>query len=417
MEVYLVGGAVRDQLLGRPVTERDWVVVGSTPEALLALGFRPVGRDFPVFLHPQSGEEYALARSERKTGHGYHGFEFQAGPEVTLEQDLLRRDLTINAMAQDPEGQLIDPYGGQCDLRARSLRHVSAAFAEDPVRVLRVARLAARFAPLGFSVHPKTQALMTTMSANGEVDHLVPERVWGELSRALDEPAPWRFFEVLRDCQALARILPEVDTLWGVPQPTAHHPEVDCGLHTLLSLQQAVRLGANSRIRFAVVVHDLGKATTPRQDWPHHHGHERRSEDQVRALCTRLRVPNDYRDLAAAVARYHTHCHRALTLRPGTMLKLLEALDAFRRPDRFEEFLIACEADARGRTGLEDRPYPQAELLRQAAAAAADVVAAPALERGLRGAAVGEAMRKERLHRIKEALETSRRQRAQVEDG
>lgn len=417
MEVYLVGGAVRDQLLGRPVTERDWVVVGATPETLAAQGYRKVGRDFPVFLHPQSGEEYALARTERKTGLGYHGFEFQTGPEVTLERDLLRRDLTINAMALDVQGHIIDPYGGQRDLRARCLRHVSTAFAEDPVRVLRVARFAARFALLGFTVHPDTQALMTAMSASGEVDHLVPERVWGELSRALDEPAPWRFFEVLRDCQALARVLPEVDALWGVPQPPAHHPEIDCGRHLILSLQQAVRIGANCRTRFAVVVHDLGKATTPRSEWPNHHGHERRSEALVRSLCARLRVPNDYRDLAAAVARYHTHCHRALTLRPGSVLKLLEALDAMRRPERLREFLLACEADARGRTGLEDRIYPQAELVRRAAVAAADVVAAPALERGLRGAAVGKAMRAERLRRITEVLERARRQGAPAEDG
>jgi len=408
MEVYLVGGAVRDQLLGRPVEERDWVVVGATPQALVDAGYRPVGRDFPVFLHPQSGEEYALARTERKQGHGYHGFTFQAGPEVRLEQDLARRDLTINAMAQAADGTLIDPYGGRRDLESRILRHVSPAFAEDPVRVLRLARFAARFEPLGFSVHPQTRALLVAMVQAGEVDHLVPERVWAETVRALAEPAPGRFIQVLRDCGALARVMPELDRLFGVPQPPEYHPEVDCGRHILLSLAQAVRLGAGVRVRFAVLVHDLGKGETPASEWPHHYGHEQRSERLVRALCQRLRVPNDFRDLAAAVARYHSHCHRALSLRPATVLKLLEALDAFRRPARLEEFVLACEADARGRSGLEARAYPQVALLRRAAVVAAAVIAQPFLSEGLRGAAISEAIRGERIRRIAEETEALR---------
>jgi tRNA nucleotidyltransferase (CCA-adding enzyme) len=404
VEVYLVGGAVRDELLGRPVVERDWVVVGATPEELARLGYQPVGRDFPVFLDPRNGEEYALARTERKQGHGYHGFVFQTGAGIALEEDLARRDLTINAMAKAKDGHLIDPYQGQRDLQARVLRHVSPAFAEDPVRVLRVARFAARFEPLGFSVHPETLALMTQIVASGEVDHLVPERVWAETLRALAEPAPGRFIEVLRECGALARVMPELDRLFGVPQRAEFHPEIDTGIHTLLSLEQAVSLGAIPRVRFAVLVHDLGKAETPRSEWPRHRGHEQHSERLVRAFSQRLRAPNDFRELAATVARYHTHCHRALALRPATVLKLLEALDAFRRPDRLKEFLVACEADARGRSGFEQRDYPQAELLRQAAAAAGEVTARRFVEAGERGPAIGQAMREERIRRIAAGL-------------
>ena len=412
MEIYLVGGAVRDELLKLPVRERDWVVIGATPDELLARGFRPVGKDFPVFLHPDTHEEYALARTERKTAPGYHGFSVHTVPEVTLEDDLQRRDLTINAMARDPDGRLIDPYHGARDLEARWLRHVSPAFAEDPVRILRVARFSARYAPLGFRVAPETLDLMRAMIANGEVDHLVPERVWTETARALSESRPERFFETLRDCGALARIFPELDRLFGVPQPPAHHPEIDTGIHTLMVLAQAARLGADAATRFAVLVHDLGKGTTPPEEWPSHHGHEQRGADLVRSFCQRLRVPHLYRELAVVTARYHTHCHRALDLRPRTLLKTLLGLDALRKPQRFERFLLACEADARGRLGLENRDYPQADLLRRAHQAAAAVQARPLVQQGLSGLALAEALRRERLAAITEvrqAFETDQR--------
>ena len=404
MEVYLVGGAVRDELLGLPVKERDWVVVGATPEALLIQGYQQVGKDFPVFLHPHTHEEYALARTERKTAPGYHGFQVCATPEVTLKEDLSRRDLTINAMSRDAAGRLIDPYGGLSDLQGRWLRHVSPAFAEDPVRILRVARLAARHAALGFRVAPETLALMRAMVTHGEVDALVPERVWAETVRALGESSPERFIAVLRDCEALARIFPEIDRLFGVPQPPLHHPEIDTGIHLLLSLQQAVRLGADPLVRFAVLVHDLGKGTTPPAEWPHHIGHEAHGGQLVRDFCRRLRVPNDYRDLGVLAATYHTHCHRALELRPRTLLKTLQALDAFRKPQRFEQFLLACEADARGRQGYEERPYPQAERLRTAYRAAAAVAVSPLLAQGLSGAKLGEAVRRARLRAVTEAV-------------
>lgn len=403
MEIYLVGGAVRDELLGRTVTERDWVVVGATPGDLLARGFRSVGKDFPVFLHPETHEEYALARTERKTAPGYYGFSVYAAPDVTLEDDLLRRDLTINAMARNCEGRLIDPCHGAHDLEQRWLRHVSPAFAEDPVRVLRVARFSARYAPLGFRVAPETLELMRNMVASGEVDHLVAERVWAETVRALSEPQPASFIETLRNCGALARIFPELDRLFGVPQPPVHHPEIDTGEHTLLALTQAVRLNADVVTRFAVLVHDLGKGTTPAGEWPRHLGHEERGADQIRALCQRLRVPNMYRELGALTARYHTHCHRALELRPKTLLNVLQGLDALRKPQRFEQFLIACEADVRGRLGLENRDYPQATLMRQAHAAAAGVQARRLVEQGLTGLALAEALRQKRLAAITEA--------------
>ena len=403
MEIYLVGGAVRDELLGRPVMERDWVVVGATPDELLARGFRPVGKDFPVFLHPYTHEEYALARTERKTAPGYHGFQVHAAPDVTLEDDLRRRDLTINAMARTADGRLIDPYSGRCDLEQRWLRHVSPAFAEDPVRILRLARFSARYGPLGFRVAPETRELMRTMVASGEVDHLVPERVWAETVRALGEPEPGRFIETLRECGALARIFPELDRLFGVPQPPAHHPEIDTGVHTLLALTLAARLGADGVTRFAVLVHDLGKGTTPRQEWPRHLDHESRGADEVRTFCQRLRIPNMYRELGVLTARYHTHAHRALELRPKTLLNLLQGLDALRKPQRFEQFLVACEADARGRAGLEARAYPQADFLRQIHRAAASVSVRPLLEQGLTGLALAEALRQERLAAITEA--------------
>lgn len=402
MEVYLVGGAVRDDLLGLPVVERDWVVVGATPDELLARGFRPVGKDFPVFLHPESHEEYALARTERKTAPGYHGFSIHAAPDVTLEDDLLRRDLTINAMARDARGQLIDPHRGARDLEERWLRHVSPAFAEDPVRTLRVARFSARYALLGFRVAPETLDLMRAMVADGEIDHLVPERVWAETVRALGEPRPGKFIETLRECGALARIFPELDRLFGVPQPPSHHPEIDTGFHTLLALEQAVRLEADAMTRFAVLVHDLGKGATPADEWPRHLGHEQRGADLVRAFCQRLRVPNMYRELGVLTARFHTHCHRALELRPKTLLNTLKGLDALRKPQRFEQFLVACEADARGRLGLENRAYPQADFMRRVYQATAGAPVHPLLAQGLSGLTLAEALQRDRLAAITE---------------
>lgn len=408
MQIYLVGGAVRDKLLGVPVTDRDYVVVGATPEQMAANGFRPVGSDFPVFLHPETKEEYALARTERKRGHGYKGFTVYAAPDVTLEDDLKRRDLTINAMAEHSDGTLVDPFGGAADLRAGVLRHVSPAFAEDPVRVLRVARFAARYAGRGFQIADETLALMRSMVASGEIDHLVPERVWAELERALGEDHPARFFEVLGACGALARLFPELDALYGVPQPPEHHPEVDTGVHTMLVLQQAATLSPDPRVRFAALVHDLGKGTTPRAEWPRHIGHEQRGAVLVENLCRRLRVPNEYRDLGLLVTRYHAHCHRAQELRPATLLDTLDALDAFRRPERVPLFVEACEADARGRTGKERNPYPQAEIFLRAHAAAQAVdtaaVAAEAVAAGLEGPALGERIRARRIEAIKAVL-------------
>jgi tRNA nucleotidyltransferase (CCA-adding enzyme) len=400
MQVYLVGGAVRDRLLGREVRERDWVVVGATPAQLEALGYAPVGREFPVFLHPETKEEYALARLERKVAPGYRGFVTEFSPSVTLEEDLLRRDLTINSMAESSDGKLIDPYGGQKDLEARQLRHVSPAFAEDPVRILRVARFAARYAPLGFRVADATLALMRTMVVNGEADALVPERVWAELQRALGEPRPDVFIEVLRESGALRVVLPELDALFGVPQPPHWHPEVDTGLHQLLALQQCVRMGGGERARFAVLLHDLGKGVTPRDRWPAHHGHEETGIELVERVCERLRVPNDFRDPALLCARYHTHVHRALELRPGTLLDMLERSDAFRRPERFADVLLACEADARGRTGLEDRPYPQREYVEAVRQVAAQTQLSAEERAGLTGGDIGLRLRERRLQAI-----------------
>jgi tRNA nucleotidyltransferase (CCA-adding enzyme) len=402
MQTYLVGGAVRDRLLGRPAKERDWVVVGTTPAEMSALGFQPVGKDFPVFLHPETHEEYALARTERKTGPGYHGFAFYSAPGVTLEDDLRRRDLTVNALAEDEHGKLIDPYGGQRDLDARLLRHVSPAFAEDPVRVLRVARFAARFAPLGFKVAPETLTLMRQMVTNGEVGALVAERVWQETVKALATERPSVFFRVLRECDALARVFPELDRLFGVRQPEKHHPEIDTGVHVMLVLDQAARLSADNVVRFAALVHDLGKGTTPKDILPHHYGHEERGVKLVEALCERLRVPREYRELAVLAARYHGLVHRATELRPETVLRLLKDSDAFRRPQRFEQFLLACEADARGRTGFEDRLYPQADLLRRAFQAA-NSVPLPDTS-GLSGGEIGMQLQALRLNAIRQEL-------------
>lgn len=396
MKIYLVGGAVRDELLGYPHDERDWVVVGATPEQMGALGFRPVGKDFPVFLHPDTGEEYALARTERKTGKGYKGFSFFAGPEVTLEDDLVRRDLTINAMARDEEGNLIDPHGGQDDLKARVLRHVSDAFAEDPLRVLRVARLAARYHHLGFTVASETVALMKSLSASGELEHLTAERVWAETQKALSEQSPWVYIEVLRECGALAVLLPEVDNLFGVPQRPEYHPEVDSGIHTLMALQQAARLTCDAQVRFAALVHDLGKGTTPAEMLPRHIAHDERGIPLVHALCDRLRVPNDYRELAIAVTRLHLLCHSVFELRPKTVLKIFKGADAFRKPERFENFLLAVEADARGRLGHEERRYVQGEWLREVFSQLQALSPRPFVEKGLQGPAIGEALDRER---------------------
>jgi tRNA nucleotidyltransferase (CCA-adding enzyme) len=396
MQVYLVGGAVRDGLLGLPVRERDWVVVGGAREELLRQNFREVGRDFPVFLHPISHEEYALARLERKVGPGYRGFEFQSGPEVTLEQDLSRRDLTINAIARTEDGMLIDPFGGQADLEARVLRHVSASFIEDPVRVLRVARFAARFAALGFRIASETLELMRAIAASGELDALVAERVWQESEKALGTPDPGVYFSVLRECRALKVIFPEIDALFGVPQPAEWHPEIDTGVHTLMVLDQAARLSPDTVVRFAALVHDLGKGTTPPAQWPRHQGHEERSVALIERLAARLRIPTGHRDLAVIVARYHGNAHRAFELRPQTVLEFLEKTDAFRRPERYAQVLIACEADARGRTGFEERPYPQREYLQAArdAAAAVKLAAADVTQRD--GTQIGAQLRAQR---------------------
>jgi tRNA nucleotidyltransferase (CCA-adding enzyme) len=379
MKTYIVGGAVRDRLLGLPVVDRDYVVVGATPDEMLALGYQPVGKDFPVFLHPQTHEEYALARTERKSGHGYKGFKVYAAPDVTLEDDLRRRDLTINAIAEAAGGALVDPYGGQRDLAAKTFRHVSEAFAEDPVRILRVARFAARFTD--FAVAPETHALMRQLVDNGEVDALVPERVWQEIARGLMEAQPSRMFQVLRDCGALARLLPEIDCLFGVPQPPQHHPEVDTGAHVMLVVDWAARQGFSLAVRFAALTHDLGKGVTLPEHWPQHHGHEAKSAELARALSERVGVPADCRDLAVAVARDHGTVQRALELRPGTVVELLERVDAFRRPGRFEEFLQACECDFRGRPGYPDKPFPAPAYLRQALQAAQAIDAAEVVRR------------------------------------
>ena len=413
MDIYLVGGAVRDKMLQLPVKDRDWVVVGATPEQLFQQGYQAVGKDFPVFLHPQTHEEYALARTERKTGAGYTGFACHFGEDVSLEQDLARRDLTINAMAENAAGELVDPYGGARDLEQRILRHVSPAFVEDPLRVLRVARFVARFDPLGFQVAPETLQLMQTIGDRGELQHLTPERVWTETEKALQEAAPWRYFETLRECGGLQHILPELDRLFGVPQPPAHHPEVDTGVHVMLTLRAAVDLmqqtvaeapgvtdAERTAVLFALICHDLGKGLTPEHHWPKHHGHEDISEHLSQQVCERLRVPNPIKRLAGLVARYHTHSHRALELRPATVMRLLESLDHFRRPETLRLFLLACEADARGRTGLEDRPYPQADYLRDCARAATTVAARELVNLGYKGETLGIELRKRRIQAI-----------------
>jgi len=410
MQIYMVGGAVRDRLLGRPVHDRDWVVVGATPEQMAAQGFVPVGRDFPVFLHPETHEEYALARTERQSGHGYRGFVVHAAPSVTLEEDLARRDLTINAIAAPADwtgaGAVFDPYNGQRDLQARVLRHVTDAFREDPVRILRVARFAARFTD--FSVAPETLQLMREMVRSGEADHLVPERVWQELARGLMEPQPSRMFEVLRGCGALAVLLPELDRLWGVPQRADYHPEVDTGVHAMMVLDMAARLGAPLPVRWACLMHDLGKGTTPPDVLPRHIGHEQRSERLARAVAGRLRVPTDCRDLAEVVAREHGNIHRSGEFNAAAVLRLLERCDALRKPERFANALLACECDARGRLGLEESPYPQRARLGAALQAALAVATAPiaaeAAARGLKGPQVGAQIQQARERAVAAAL-------------
>ena len=402
MKIYQVGGAVRDALLGLPVHDRDWVVVDATPEDLIARGFLPVGKDFPVFLHPQTKEEYALARTERKTAPGYRGFAVHAAPGVTLEEDLARRDLTINAIAQDDSGQRIDPYGGQADLQARVLRHITPAFAEDPVRILRVARFAARLSD--FSVAPATMALMSQMVQDGEVDALVPERVWQELSGGLMQSRPSRFFEVMRACGALKRLLPEVDRLWGVPQTPEHHPEIDTGVHLMMVLDQAARMNAPLPVRFACLAHDLGKGTTAPDLWPRHIGHEERGARLLKGLCERLRVPADCRELADVVTREHGNIHQSMGFGAAAVVRLLERCDAFRKPERFEQIMRACLCDAQGRKGKEDSAYPQRERLLRSLAAAQEVdsaaVAAQAQAQGLQGPRIGELLRQVRIEAV-----------------
>jgi len=410
MQIYMVGGAVRDRLLGRPVNDRDWVVVGATPEDMVARGFVPVGRDFPVFLHPETHEEYALARTERKSGRGYRGFVVQTSPDVTLEEDLSRRDLTINAIASSADatgaGAIFDPHGGVRDLERRVLRHVTDAFREDPVRILRVARFAARFAD--FSVAPETMALMREMVVHGEADHLVAERVWQELSRGLMEPEPTRMFDVLRDCGALAVVLPELDRLWGVPQRAEYHPEVDTGVHVMMVLTMAARLAAPLAVRFACLVHDLGKGTTPADLLPRHIGHEQRSARLLKDVCERLRVPVDCRELADVVAREHGNIHRSNELGAAALVRLLERCDAIRKPARLDDILLACECDARGRLGFEDAPYPQRARINAALGAVQSVItssiAADAAARGIAGPQVGAMIHDARVRAVAQWL-------------
>ena len=400
MKVYLVGGAVRDVQLGLPVKERDWCVVGATPDELEGLGYKAVGNDFPVFLHPESGEEYALARTERKTGTGYHGFTFHTSPEVTIEEDLARRDLTINALAIDPDGKLIDPCNGLADIQSRTLRHVSEAFTEDPVRILRAAKFAARFRGLEFHIADETMQLMKQMVVDGEADALVPERVWKETEAALAGSDPQVYLEVLRECAALAVVFPEIDALFGIPQPEKWHPEIDCGIHSLMVLEQAAALSKDAEVRFAALVHDLGKATTAKNILPKHTGHEMRSVKLVKSLSKRLQIPTTFRDLACLAAEFHAHTHRAFELRSSTVLKVLNRVDAFRRPERFQKFLLACEADARGRSGFENRPYPQGDYFRAAYGAANAVDISDLTHGGLSGQEIGKEIEKRRQRAI-----------------
>lgn len=398
MQIYQVGGAVRDELLGLEIKDRDWVVVGATPEQMTALGYRAVGKDFPVFIHPDTGEEYALARTERKTGPGYRGFVFNTSDSITLEQDLQRRDITINAIARDERGKLIDPFNGRADLARKIIRHVSDAFIEDPLRVLRVARFATQF---DFAIAAETGALLKEISAMGELETLAPERIWTETEKALHTPRPQRYFEVLRQCGALAALFAEIDDLFGVPQTARYHPEIDSGVHTFMALEQAAILSDAAEVRFAALVHDLGKATTPRELWPKHHGHEARGVKLINRLCDRLRVPNRYRELGVLASRHHLECHRLAEIKPTTILDKLEQLDAWRRPERFEQFLLVCEADARGRKGKEHENYPQADLFRSYRAACHAIDTNSADFNDLKGAQIAARLRIKRIEAIK----------------
>lgn len=400
MQIYLVGGAVRDSLLNYPSSENDWVVVGATPEQMTDRGFRAVGQDFPVFLHPKSNEEYALARTERKSGQGYKGFEFYTSTEVSLEEDLIRRDLTINAMAQDDDGTIVDPYGGQKDLERKLLRHVSDAFIEDPLRVLRVARFAARYHHLGFSIADETMDLMKSIVSAGEMSFLVAERVWKETSRALSEQSPQVFIKVLRDCGALKALFPEIDNLFGVPQRADYHPEIDTGTHTLMALEQSVKLSDSNAVRFSVLVHDLGKALTPDSVLPSHKGHEKSGLPLVKALCDRLIVPNSHRQLAMAVTEYHLHSHKARELKPATLLMLFQNIGALRDKQRLGDFLHCCEADARGRTGFEDITYPARDYLMAALSVVQKVDISDLVAKGVKGADIGRQLKQRQIAQL-----------------
>jgi tRNA nucleotidyltransferase (CCA-adding enzyme) len=402
MQVYSVGGAVRDELLGLPVKDRDYVVVGTTPQAMLDAGYKPVGKDFPVFLHPKTHEEYALARTERKTSAGYKGFEVHAAPDVTLEEDLARRDFTMNAIAKDADGKLIDPHNGRADIQSKTLRHVSAAFLEDPVRILRAARFSARFTD--FRIAPETLALMRQMVQNGEVDALVPERVWQELSRGLMESQPSRMFEVLRSCSALQKILPELDKLWGVPQPPKHHPEIDTGVHVMMVIDYAAKQNFNLPIRFAALMHDLGKGTTPIDILPRHIGHEARSVHLLKDVCKRLRVPNDCKELAVMVAKFHGKLHQVSNMRADTLVEFLTELDAFRQPERFNDFLKSCECDSRGRTGLENCALPETDLILTALQAASSIDAGAIAKQHIEPEKIKRAVFEARLEAAKQVL-------------
>ncbi len=401
MQIYLVGGAVRDKLLNFPIVEKDWVVIGSSPQEMLDKGYQQVGKDFPVFLHPKTNDEYALARTERKSGKGYYGFEVYADKDVTLEQDLIRRDLTINAMAMDDQGNILDPYDGQADLKAKILRHVSPAFSEDPLRVLRVARFAARYFHLGFKLASETLELMQQIANSGELQSLAAERVWKETSRALTERSPQVYFEILREANALKSWFPEIDVLWGIPNPAEWHPEIDTGIHTMMVLEQAAILSADPATRFAALCHDLGKAKSPKETLPKHNGHEKSGIPLVSQLCRRLKTPSEYEDLGKIASEFHLHLHRIEELKPNTIVKVLERTDAFRRPERFEQFLLVCEADYRGRTGFEQRDYPQADLMRRAFQACLTIKPQDLLAKGYSGKALGDEIHRERVSLVK----------------
>ena len=401
MKTYLVGGAVRDKLLGLPVKDRDWVVIGATPKKMIEEGFEPIGENFPVFLHPKTKEEYALARTERKSGKGYKGFVFYSSPKVTLEDDLKRRDLTINAIAEDENGELIDPYGGEADLKNGILRHVSPAFVEDPLRVLRIARFAACF---GFKIADETIKLLHIISKSNELDTLTPERVWSEMEKALAGKYPTRFILALRSCNALKILFPEIDALFGIPQDKKYHPEIDVGRHTLMALNQSVQLSSDPIVRFSVLVHDLGKATTPKEQLPNHDGHETRGINIIDSFCERYKIPNKYHDLAACVSEFHIDCHQIQEMEPKEILERLEKLDAFRRPERFKKFLIACEADSRGRAGFEEKEFSQAKYFLNALEISRGVNVDLLANKSLKGKELGEALRKERIKILEEAL-------------